>query len=90
MKVSTITATNVGLQVYNKKKKKWVNVDHTVGYDEDSRTVTVTPVSRLAASKRYRVTITTDVQSSTGVALDQSAATSGNQPKRWTFTTAGT
>ena len=48
------------------------------------------PDTRLAASKRYRVTITSKVLSSGGVALDQDASTSGNQPKTWTFTTGST
>jgi hypothetical protein len=41
----------------------------------------------LAASKKYRVTITTNVQSSAGVALDQDDTISGNQPKSWIFRT---
>ena len=85
----TITDTNIKFQVYNKKKKKWIGVAHTVSYDADSRTVKVTPSSTLAASKKYRVTITTNVKSSTGVALDQDGTTSGNQPKSWIFTTGG-
>jgi hypothetical protein len=88
-----ITPANITLQVYikKKKKKKWVNVTHTVEYDAKSRTATVKPGSRLAAFKRYRVTITTSVKSSGGsVALDQDAKTSGNQPKTWTFITAST
>jgi Tol biopolymer transport system component len=87
MKASTITASNIQLQVYNKLKKRWVNVAHAVSYDEPRRTATVTPSSTLAASRKYRVTVTTNVQSSTGIALDQNATTSGNQPKVWTFTT---
>jgi hypothetical protein len=81
MDASTITSTNITFQVYNKKKKEWVSVAHTVSYDAPSRTAKVTPGSRLAASKQYRVTITTNVKSSTGGALDQDGTTSGNQPK---------
>jgi hypothetical protein len=55
-----------------------------------TRTVTVTPGSRLGASKKYRVTVTTGVKSNAGVALDQDASTPGNQPKKWTFTTGST
>jgi hypothetical protein len=87
---STITSANIKFEVYNKKKKKWISVAHTVSYDAGSRIATVTPGSSLAASKKYRVTITTDVKSSTGVALDQDDKTSGNQPKTWTFTTGST
>jgi hypothetical protein len=90
MDESTIIAKNLKLQVYNKKKKKWVSVAHTVGYDEGTKTATITPGSDLLASKKYRVTVTTNVLGSTGVALDQNEKTSGNQPKTWTFTTAST
>jgi hypothetical protein len=90
MKASTITKDNIKLQVYNKKKKKWVSVAHTVDYVAGTKTATITPSSSLLASKKYRVTITSKVQSSDGVALDQNAKTSGNQPKTWTFTTAST
>ena len=90
MDETTITDTNIKFQVYNKKKKKWIGVAHTVSYDADSRTVKVTPDSTLAASKKYRVTVTTNVKSSTGVALDQDGTTSGNQPKTWIFTTGST
>ena len=85
--VSTITPTNVLFQVYNKKKKKWTNVPRTVGYDVASKTATVVPDATLATAKKYRVTVTTRVKSSTGAALDQNATTPGNQPKSWTFTT---
>jgi len=88
MKASTITAINIKFQVYSKMKKEWVSVANTVSYDATIRTATITPYSTLATSKRYRVTITTNVKSSTSVALDQDATTAGNQPKRWTFTTA--
>jgi hypothetical protein len=90
MDASTITPATIKFQVYNKKKKKWVGVDHAVEYKADTRTATVKPGSGLAASKRYRVTITTNVKSSAGVALDQNAKTSGNQPETWTFITAST
>jgi Bacterial Ig-like domain/WD40-like Beta Propeller Repeat len=78
---------NIKLQVYNKRKQRWISVARSVDYDPVSRIVTVIPDSPLAASKKYRVTITTNVESSTGIALDQNATTSGNQPKRWIFTT---
>jgi len=55
-----------------------------------TRTVTVTPGSRLGASKKYSVTVTTGVKGNAGVALDQDASTPGNQPKKWTFTTGST
>jgi len=87
MKESTITSTTIRFQVYNKRKNKWIGVAHTVGYDAASKMATVTPDSTLAASKKYRVTVTTNVQSSTGLVLDQDPTTSGNQPKVWTFTT---
>jgi Bacterial Ig-like domain len=83
----TITATNIKFEVYNSKMSRWDSVAHTVSYDATSKTATVTPGSSLAASKKYRVTITTNVQSVGGLALDQDANTSGNQPKSWTFTT---
>jgi hypothetical protein len=87
MNPSTITATNIKFEVYDTKKRAWVSVSRTVSYDATSKTATVIPGSTLAASKQYRVTVTTNVKSSTGVALDQDASTSGNQPRSWTFTT---
>ena len=87
MDKSTIIDTNIKFEVCNKKKKKWISVAHTVSYDAGSRIATVTPGSTLAASKKYRVTVTTNVKSSTGVALDQDGKTSGNQPKTWSFIT---
>ncbi len=87
MNASTITASNIKFQVYNKKKKKWIGVAHGVTYDAPSRTATVTYETPLAALKKYRVTITANVRSSSGLALDQSDDISGNQPKVWTFTT---
>jgi Bacterial Ig-like domain len=63
------------------------SASHTVSYDATSKTATISPGSSLAASKKYRVTVTTNVKSRVGVALDQDANTSGNQPKSWTFTT---
>lgn len=87
MDPSTLTASAIKLQVYNKTKKKWISVAHTVSYDATSTRAKITPDAILAASKKYRVTITTTVKSSTGIALDQDATTSGNQPKKWTFTT---
>jgi hypothetical protein len=87
MDPSTITATNIKFEVYDTKKRAWVSVSRTVSYDATSKTATVSPGSTLAAAKNYRVTVTTNVKSSTGVALDQDVNTSGNQPKSWTFTT---
>jgi hypothetical protein len=87
MDPSTITATNIKFEVYDTKRSKWVSVAHTVSYNATSKTATVIPGSTLAASKNYRVTVTTNVKSRVGVALDQNATTSGNQPKSWTFTT---
>ena len=87
MNPSTITATNITFEVYDSTKRTWVSVSHTVSYDATSKTATVSPGSTLIASRQYRVTLTTNVKSSTGVALDQDVNTSGNQPKSWTFTT---
>jgi Bacterial Ig-like domain/FG-GAP-like repeat len=87
MDASTITTPNIKLQVYSKTKRKWVSLAHTVGYNAASRKATVRPGSTLAASQKYRVTVTTNVTSIAGMALDQSATSSGNQSKRWTFTT---
>ena len=87
MDPSTITATNIKFEVYDTKRSRWISVTHTVTYDAPGKTATVRPGSTLAASKDYRVTVTTNVKSSTGVALDQDANTSGSQPKRWKFTT---
>jgi Bacterial Ig-like domain len=83
----SITATNIKFEVYDTKRRKWVSVPHTVSYDATSKTATVSPGSTLAASNQYRVTVTTNVTSRSGVALDQDATTSGNQPKSWMFTT---
>jgi Bacterial Ig-like domain len=83
----SITATNIKFEVYDTKRRKWVSVPHTVSYDATSKTATVSPGSTLAASNQYRVTVTTNVKSSTGAALDQDVNTSGNQAKSWTFTT---
>jgi hypothetical protein len=71
---TTITATSIKLQAYNGTTKKWTSVAHTVSHDVATRTVTVTPGSRLGASKKYRVTVTTGVKSNAGVALDQDAS----------------
>jgi alpha-tubulin suppressor-like RCC1 family protein len=87
MNETTINATNIKFQVYNKKKKKWISVARTVSYDSTSKTATVTPGSTLLASKKYRVTVTTNVKDTSGTALDQNSTTSGNQPATWTFTT---
>ena len=87
MDPSTITATNIKFEVYDTTKRTWASVSHTVSYDATSKTATVSPSSTLAASKQFRVTVTTNVKSSTGVALDQDVNTSGNQLKSWTFTT---
>jgi Bacterial Ig-like domain/FG-GAP-like repeat len=87
---TTVTATSIKLQVYNRTTKKWASVAHTVSYNAATATATVTPGSRLGASRKYRVTVTTGAKSSAGVALDQDASTAGNQPKRWTFTTGST
>jgi Bacterial Ig-like domain len=87
---TTITATSIKLQAYNRTTKEWASVAHTVSYDVATRTVTVTPGSRLCASKKYRVTVTTGVKGNAGVALDQDASTPGNQSKKWTFTTGST
>ena len=87
MDPSTIIASNIALQVYDTKRSRWVSVAHTVSYNAISKTATIIPGSTLAATKNYRVTVTTNVKSSTGLALDQEPTTSGNQPKRWTFTT---
>jgi hypothetical protein len=87
MDPSTITATNIKFEVYDTKRSRWVSVTHTVSYAATSKTATVIPGSTLAASKKYRVTVTTNVKSGVGVALDQDANTSGNQLKSWTFTT---
>jgi Bacterial Ig-like domain/WD40-like Beta Propeller Repeat len=87
MDPSTVTATNIKFEVYDTQKRAWVSVSHSVSYDATSKTATVSPDSPLAASRQYRVTVTTNVKSSTGVALDQDASTSGNQPRSWTFTT---
>jgi hypothetical protein len=83
----SIIATNIKFVVYDTKRRKWVSVPHTVSYDATSKTATVSPGSTLAASNQYRVTVTTNVKSRSGVALDQDATTSGNQAKSWTFTT---
>jgi len=87
MDPSTINSRNIKFEVYSTKKKQWISVAHTVGYDAGSRRATVTPGSTLATSKKYRVTVTTTVLSSNGFNLDQNATASGDQPKRWTFTT---
>jgi hypothetical protein len=87
MDPSTITATNIKFEVYDTKRSRWVSVAHTVSYDATSKTAMVIPGSTLAASKNYRVTVTTNVKSRVGVALDQDATIGGNQPKSWTFTT---
>jgi hypothetical protein len=87
MDPSTITATNIKFEVYDTKRSRWISVTHTVSYDAPGKTATVIPGSTLAVSKDYRVTVTTNVKSSTGVALDQDANTSGSQPMRWRFTT---
>jgi hypothetical protein len=87
MDPSTVTASNIQFQVYNNTTSSWNSVAHNASYDSTSKMATVTPDSTLAASKKYRVTVTTNVKSSTGLALDQDASISGNQPKRWTFTT---
>jgi alpha-tubulin suppressor-like RCC1 family protein/subtilisin family serine protease len=87
MDSSTITASNIKFEVYDTKRSRWISVTHTVSYNETSKSATVIPGSTLAASKKYRVTVTTNVKSSTSVALDQDATTSGNQPMSWTFTT---
>jgi Bacterial Ig-like domain len=87
MDPSTITTTNIKFKVYDTNTRAWVSVSHSVSYYATSKTVTVSPGSTLAASKQYRVTVTTNVKSSTGVSLDQDINTSGNQPKSWTFTT---
>ena len=89
MDASTLTPANVQLQVYNKRKNRWIGVTHTVTYDAASKTPTVIPGSLpAAASKKYRVTVTTGAKSGAGVALDQDRTTPGDQPKVWTFTTA--
>jgi Bacterial Ig-like domain len=95
MDPSTITAANIKFQVYNTTMSRWVGVAHSVSYDANessltSKTATVIPSSTLAATRKYRVTVTTNVKSSTSVALDQNVTTSGNQPKVWTFTTGST
>jgi probable HAF family extracellular repeat protein len=87
MDPSTITATNIKFEVYDSKRSRWISVTHTVSYDAPGKTATVIPGSTLAASKDYRVTVTTNVKSSTGVALDQDANITGSQPMRWRFTT---
>jgi Bacterial Ig-like domain len=69
------------------RKRKWTSVAHTVSYDAPNTKATVTPDATLAASRKYRVTVTTNVVSISGLALDQDAETSGNQPKSWSFTT---
>jgi subtilisin family serine protease len=87
MDEATITATNIKLQVYKTRTKTWAEVAHTVDYDAISKKATVVPDTRLGASRRYRVTVTTRVKSSAGVALDQDYSIPGNQSKWWTFTT---
>jgi hypothetical protein len=90
MDSSTLTATNIKFEVYDTKRRRWVSISHTVSCDATCETATLRPGSTLAASKQYQVTVTTNVKSSTGVALDQDANTSGNQPMSWTFTTGNT
>lgn len=90
MAPSTLTATNVKFQVYNNRKNRWISVAHAVSYNETSKKAIVTPGSTLSASKKYRVIVTTNVKSSTGVALDQNSSVSGDQQKYWTFTTRRT
>jgi Tol biopolymer transport system component len=87
MDESTLTASNIKFQVYNKRQQKWIGVAHTVSYDGPSKTATVIPGATLGSSKKYRLTVTTNVMSSIKVRLDQDPSISGNQPKVWTFTT---
>jgi hypothetical protein len=76
---STVNAQNVRLEVYNSTKQKWVSVTSTPSYDQDTKTITVTPAKSLGSQKDYRVTLSTGIESSTGGKLAS--------PYSWTFTT---
>ena len=74
--------TNIKLQRWNSRKKKWVSVAFTPSYDQDTKTLKVTPASILGSSKRYRVTLRTGITSLDGTPLASEY--------RWTFRTGST
>ncbi len=66
---ATVNAQNVKLQLYNAKKKRWVTVSSTPSYDD--KVITVNPTNTLGSQKRYRVVLSTNIESSTDQNLEQ-------------------
>jgi hypothetical protein len=63
-----VNSQNVKLQVYKVKKKKWVTVSSTPAYED--KVITVTPSNVLGSLKRYRVVLSTNIESSTDTNLE--------------------
>jgi Bacterial Ig-like domain len=68
--LATVNSQNVKLRVYSAKKKRWVAVSSTPSYID--KVVTLTPGNILGSQKRYRVVLTTDIESTTGKNLENS------------------
>jgi hypothetical protein len=92
-----ITSSTFKLYQWNKKKHKWIQVNSastTASYDSPSTTATLDPygssTTLLGANKKYQAVVTTEAKDLAGNALDQDPSASGNQQKKWTFTTGST
>ncbi len=69
LKADTVTYRNVKLQVWNRKKKRWVTVSSTPSYD--NKVITVSPTNTLGSQKKYRVVLNTNIKSATDKNLEQ-------------------
>jgi hypothetical protein len=66
---ATVNPQNAKLQLYSATKKRWVAVSSTLSYVD--KVVTVTPTNTLGSQKRYRVILSTNIESSTDTNLEQ-------------------
>jgi len=78
MSPETLTSSTFKLQMYNKKKKKWVTVPATISFDASNTKVTLDPFGAteevstnkpLAANKKFRGFITTGANDLAGTPL---------------------